>query len=239
MHDVLDRYVFSLLPRSQKAHSAREISIRIDRVDSRYRLAIDEVEVAWPVDQHELLIAVVQALDENIIYRLRALNAVHAGAVAFGSRALLMPGSTHAGKSSMVAELLRRGATLLSDEYALIDREGFVHAYPRSVLLRDTRRVQSPVLPEELSSSFATEPVPVRWILALEYKAESAWEVREVPQGETLMTLLKNTPHQMSEAPEMVDFFVRAVSGARCYKGYRGDAGQAADHILQMVGDPA
>jgi hypothetical protein len=239
VRDVLDRYVFSLLPGSQDGPFAREISIRVDHVDAGYRLAVGDVDVAWPVDQQGLVIAVIQAFDENMIYRLRTLKAIHAGAVAFGKRALLMPGSTHAGKSSMVAELLRCGATLLSDEYALIDDAGFVHSYPRSVLRRDSRGLQSPVLPEELGSSFAAGPVPVRWILALEFKPESDWEVQEVPQGETLMTLLKNTPHPLAESPEMVDFFMRAVSGARCYRGYRGDARQAADRILEMVGKPA
>lgn len=239
VRDFLARYVFSLLPESHDTCTSQAISIRVDHVDGGYRLAVDDIEVARPINQRELVLAVMQALDESVIYRLKGSKAVHAGAVAFGDRALLIPGITHAGKSSMVAELLRRGATLLSDEYALIDMAGFVHAYPRSVVLRDSCRVQSPMLPEELGSSFATEPVPVRWILALEYKPESVWEVREVPQSEALMTLLTNTPHPITESPEMIDFFVRAVSGARCYAGFRGEVGQAADRIVQLVGKPA
>ena len=46
-----------------------------------------------------------------MIERLTTLRALHAGAVVWNQRALLLPGATHAGKSSLVAELLRRGAT--------------------------------------------------------------------------------------------------------------------------------
>src|SRR5262245_28191234 len=42
---------------------------------------------------------------------------VHAGAVGWKGRALLLPGRTFAGKSTLVAALVRAGATYYSDEY--------------------------------------------------------------------------------------------------------------------------
>ena len=91
--------------------------------------------------------SLIDCIDRAFIDQLKNLHAVHAGAVLFGNRAVLLPGKSFAGKSSLVAELLRRGATCLSDEYALIDGAGIVHAYPRPLLLRNGGHAQTPVLP--------------------------------------------------------------------------------------------
>jgi hypothetical protein len=239
LHDTFERLILPPLPRNGSRLPSEVVILKIDRVDGRYHLTVDAIEADSTTDRVEILRAVLKAIDETVIYRLRLLKAVHAGAVVFKDRALLIPGSTHAGKSSMVAELLRRGAKLLSDEYALIDETGMVHSYPRPLLLRDSRMQQSPVLPVELGSEFAREPVPAGWIMALEYRPESKWDVREVTQSEALMLMLRNTPHPLAESPEMIEGFLHAVSSAKCFAGSRGEVVQGADQILQLIGAPA
>jgi len=239
VHGDVERYVLPPFPRNGACPSPQDVVLKIDRVDGQYLLTVDDAEAGATSDRAELLLAILKAIDDTVIHRLPTLKAVHAGAVVFASQAILIPGITHAGKSSMVAELLRRGAKLLSDEYALIDKDGLVHSYPRPLLLRDSRLQQSPVLPQELGSEFAQEPVPIGLILALEYRNSSAWDIREVTQSEALMILLRNTPHPLAESPEMVNSFVHAVSRARCFVGSRGDAAQDADQILQLIGAPA
>jgi hypothetical protein len=169
---------------------------------------------------------------------LTAMRAVHAGAVLWGERALLLPGITHAGKSSLVAELLRRGAIYFSDEYALIDSEGRVYPYPRPLLLRNGSAEQSPVLPAECNARTGDAPAPVGWILSLEYQPESTWSVAAVSQSEALLILLRNTPHVLSESPDMVAVFQRAVSAATCYAGCRPNSDEAVSQILRLVGSP-
>ena len=62
---------------------------------------------------------------------------LHAGVVAWEDRALLLPGQSHAGKSTLVAELVRAGATYYSDEFALLDSQGRVHRiYTRDIRMR-------------------------------------------------------------------------------------------------------
>ena len=95
------------------------------------------------------------------------------------------------------------------------------------------------VLPAELGSAYAKEPVSVGWILAVEYVPGSDWSIQEVPQSEALMILLRNTPHAMAESPGMVDCFLKAVSEAKCFAGQRGNAIQGADQILHLIGAPA
>lgn len=69
--------------------------------------------------------APVSALLGQIVGTLTTLLArrlfIHAGAVAFAGRAMILIGHSGAGKTSTVAALVRRGAEYLSDEVALLD----------------------------------------------------------------------------------------------------------------------
>jgi hypothetical protein len=57
---------------------------------------------------------------------LTRLLFVHAGVVAFDGRGMILVGESGVGKTSTVAALVRRGATYLSDEVALLDPEAGV-----------------------------------------------------------------------------------------------------------------
>src|SRR5262249_31989758 len=61
---------------------------------------------------------------------------VRGGFVGWPGRAPLIPGRTHTGKSTLVAALVRAGATYFSDEYAVLDPRGLVHAHLRPLSLR-------------------------------------------------------------------------------------------------------
>jgi hypothetical protein len=233
---TLERYVFPSLPKVIGAVDQPDVSVRIDQVADQYQLSVDDATVALCDRAIGLVPDLVRALDDTVIPRLRTLRAVHAGAVLLRDRALLLPGATHAGKSSLVAELLRRGATYFSDEYALIDAEGRVHPYPRPLLIRNGCPEQFPVLAGECNASVGSGPAPVGWIFSLEYLPESGWCVEAVPQSEALLNLLRNTPHVLADMPDMVGVFQRAVAGATCYAGRRSEVAHAADQILQLVG---
>jgi hypothetical protein len=235
-HATLERYIFPSLPRVPDAADRPDLFIRVARVADQFQLSVDEVVVASSGQAITLVPDVIRVVDEAVIQRLATLRAVHAGAVLWGERALLLPGMSHAGKSSLVAELLRRGATYFSDEYALIDSEGRVHPYPRPLLLRNGCPEQSPVLPGEWNASVGDAPAPVGWILALQYLPGCTWSVAPITQSEALLNLLRNTPHVLAESPDMVGIFQHAVAGAACFTGQRSDAAQAADEILQLVG---
>lgn len=230
----LDQFVFPQLRREDAGDSAADLTLRMEPREERFRLWVNGKPVAEAEQPRELADAAINAIDETVIRCMRGLHAVHAGAVSIGGRGLLLPGGTHAGKSSLVAELLRRGASYFSDEYALIDAEGRVHAYPRPLLMRNGSRKQFPMLPEECDAQVASS-APVGWVLFVEYRPEATWSVREIAQSEAVLSLLRNTPHALAEAPEMVGSFERAVSGAICMAGERGQADDAASGILRLV----
>lgn len=243
--EILQRYILPSIPRRSTSRNAMaasdltgtqpDIHIRVDQNEDGFRILLNDQYTASAGTLPNAALAAVKALDDSIVHRMKTFRAVHAGAVLIESRALLIPGSSHAGKSSLVAELLRRGASHFSDEYALIDNAGRVHSYPRPLLLRDGGPLQSLVLPLELNASFATEPAPVGWVVALEYEPGGAWSIRPISQSEGVMLLLRHTPHEMDQAPEMLDFFLRVASNAFCFTGHRGEAADAAARIIDLI----
>jgi hypothetical protein len=78
---------------------------------------------------------------------------VHAGTVAWRGGAVLVPGRSFSGKSTLVAALLRAGATYYSDEYAVLDEQGRVWPYPRRLALRRPKAPPRRCPPEEFGSS--------------------------------------------------------------------------------------
>jgi len=237
--EVLERFVFPTLPRISALAGKPNVRICLDASGGEYRLFAHEALVASAPEARDLVVELIRVLDETVVKNLTALHAVHAGAISWRGRVLMLPGKTHAGKSALVAELLRQGATYFSDEYALIDGEGLAHPYPRPLLLRDGRPHQTPALAEECQAPVANTSAPVALILFLAYEPNGDWSIEPIPQGMALLNLLENTPHVLADSPEMATSFQRAVAGARCYRGTRGDAVEAARRILGMMEDIA
>lgn len=233
--DFLKRYIFPPLPRCSTVPEQPGIDLDVRRTSNEIEILLNGKLLAYAASPADAALAAIKALDELVVHRQRNLRAIHAGAVLIEGKALLIPGSTHAGKSSLVAELLRCGASCFSDEYALIDKDGRVHAYPRPLLLRNGRPQQSLVLPQELGSGFAEYPAPVGWIVAVDYGPENQWSIQTLSQGEAVMLLLRNTPHEMAQSPELVDFFLRVSANATCYQGTRGSAEEAVTHLRALV----
>ena len=232
----LERFLMQSLQCAGPDLSSAEIVIRVQRNGNGFQLFCGDA-VSWAGDARALVVEAVRLLDDAIVRRLTSLTAVHAGVVEFTGtgRALLLPGGTHAGKSALVAELLRHGAVYFSDEYALIDSHGNAHPYPRPLLLRSGGPEQVPTLPGEWGARVGLAPVPVGWILALEYDPAAPWRITAVPQSEAFLILLRNTPHALAETPRMLDALRRASAGAECYAGRRNDAADAAERILRLV----
>ena len=91
---------------------------------------------------------------------------VHAGVVGWEGHAIVMPGASFAGKTTLVQAWLDAGATYYSDEFAVLDRAGRVHPFARPLAIRDgstavTRRVPVAALGAESGST----PLPVGLVL--------------------------------------------------------------------------
>ena len=160
---------------------------------------------------------------------------VHAGVVELDGAAVVLPGRSGAGKTTLVAALVRAGATYYSDEMAVFDTEGRVLPFARALRLRDgaTRRR---ITPAELGSSIGREAIPVGKILATSYSQDARWRPRPLTPARTLMALFDNAVAAARDPERVLTVLERVIAGTTSLKGRRGEAGQLMEFLsLDLV----
>src|SRR5438093_9745682 len=95
------------------------------------------VRVARSLDPVEVLDALESDLHRYVAQTSRRHVFVHAGAVGWRGRAIVIPGASMSGKTTLVSAFVQAGATYYSDEYAVLDRK--VRYVPTSSLCRSGR----------------------------------------------------------------------------------------------------
>jgi hypothetical protein len=161
--------------------------------------------------------------------------AVHAGAVSTGRGAIVLPGRSLCGKSELVASLVRAGAKYLSDEYALIARDGSICPYPRPLRLRTTPGGIGTGRPTGIGGSSRSVPVAAVLVAHLTYRAAADWEVRELTQAETVLALLDNVVPAQARPAEALAACGRLAEAAKGIAGTRGHADTVAARLLALA----
>ena len=161
---------------------------------------------------------------------------VHAGVVGWRNRAIVMPGRSLSGKSTLVLALAEAGADYYSDEYAIFDSEGRVHPYWRLPKLRAAfaQQAASSLLGGVLSGP-PPIPIPLGWVLISRYEAKSRWQPRRLTCGATLLGLLDNTVPLRLRPEQSVRTLARAVVNAQGFEGMRGEATVFAEEALALL----
>lgn len=157
---------------------------------------------------------------------------VHAGVVVWQGRALLVPGHTGAGKSTLVRALVEAGATYWSDDMAVLDHDCRVHPYP--VPLRP-RQQGAPVPAPELGWRPGLEPVPVGLVACVPYREGASFGCRAMSPAEASMELMKYTVTAIRDAEIWMERLPRLASQARCVRGSRGEATEAAAALRELA----
>lgn len=160
---------------------------------------------------------------------------VHAGVVGVKDHAIVLPGRSFAGKTTLVVALVNAGAEYWSDEYAVLDANGLVHPYPKPLSMRinDTRETnEQPV--ENLGGRAGDRPLPVAVIAFTTYYPEAAWALRACTAGEGAVKLLEHSIAARSRPQQVLAAVRRAATDALILEGDRGDADQAASTLLSQ-----
>jgi hypothetical protein len=161
---------------------------------------------------------------------------VHAGVVGWRGRAILLPGVSRAGKSTLVAALLRAGASYYSDEYAVLDLHGRVHPFARRLSLRSAGgTVARRCGPELFGSRAAEEPLPVGLVAVTKYLAGARWRPRSLPPGQAVLALLEDTLPAQVDPEGSLRVLHAAVQSALILKGARGEADETAEKLLAAL----
>lgn len=161
---------------------------------------------------------------------------VHAAVVGWRGSAILLPGPSRSGKTTLVRELVRAGADYYSDEFAPLDRRGRVHPYPRPLTVRD-REAGRParVEPEELGGAIGRVPLPVGLVVLTRYEEGADWSPRPLSPGKAVLGLLANTVAARRDPELALATSERIVRGARALEGARGEARAAAARVIELM----
>ena len=103
---------------------------------------------------------------------------VHAGVVAWRERALIFPGRSFQGKSTLVSALIQAGAIYYSDEYAVFDSAGRVFPYPRDLSLRQKIGENRRISAGALNAKIGKKPIPVGAIFVCRFEPNAMWNPR-------------------------------------------------------------
>jgi hypothetical protein len=162
---------------------------------------------------------------------------VHAGVVGHRGKAILLPGRSFSGKSTLVAALLKAGAEYLSDEYAVLDPAGQVHPYPRRLSMRadDGSKVRR-MTAEDFCSRTCLGPLPVGLVAVTRY-SPGRTRLASTSRGWAAMAMIKNTIPIRSRPGPSLEVIQRSLADALCLRGKRGDAKHAAEWLISVVSD--
>lgn len=212
----------------------RLFSVRVGRAGALYQGGAFQVRAT---DRNALMNAVEDCLQMCVAEWSPNFVFVHAGVVAWRDQAIVIPGRSMSGKSTLVAELLRAGATYYSDEYAVLDMRGYVHSYPRRLSLRQPegkppRRCSA----EELGSPTGAKPLRVGLVAVTKYLPGAAWRPRPLTPGRAVLELLNNAVPALVKPEAVLKALHRAAPEARTIMSVRGEARETAEALLREVG---
>lgn len=159
---------------------------------------------------------------------------IHAGTVSVDGRAVVLPGRSFTGKTTLVAAMVEAGATYLSDEYAPIDAEGLVHPYPRRLSLRvDGGRRE--VSADALGGTTASGPCPIGLVASIGFSPGASWQVTDADQAACAEALLQNAVAAQIRPTEVLATSARVARATRYVHGVRGEATAAVHALRDLV----
>lgn len=234
------------LPLGWQSTSADEVDIlyslylappnRQQDADRAYCLCCDSDLIARTADRTALLYAFEQHAQQLTALRAQGYLFVHAGVVGWQGRAIIIPGRTMTGKTTLVRALVQAGATYYSDEFAVLDKTGRVHPYPLPLSVRAADGqpgIKTPV--ESLGGQAGTTPLPLGVIVVTRYQPKARWRPRQLSPAQALLACMDNTVAARREPQYTMPILRQAVIGARAIEGKRSEAQPVARALLRLL----
>ena len=217
------------------------------RVDGRRRF--DAASIAEVVD------LVLWDVYDRAFRRAGGRIVLHAALASRRARGVLLPGPPDAGKTTLVAGLVRAGFAYLSDEAAVFDPEtGRFHAFPRPLGMEVSALHLFPGLerrlpPELRESDRKTRHVPatairprsigsscrVRLVVVPEYREGAVTDLAPMSRAETLMLLSKSAFAPERFASHGLERMARALAKADCFRLRTGSLEGAVKTVTSLI----
>jgi hypothetical protein len=160
---------------------------------------------------------------------------VHAGVVEWHGRAILIPGTSYAGKSRLVEALVRAGAGYYSDEYAALDSRGRVYPFAKPLTLRRDNGTVARIDVRELGGIGGTRPLQVGLVVSTHYVPSASWQPRETSGADTVLALLAHTLRAQIAPARALRTLAEVAKTAVMFEGERGEAHATAGELLARL----
>lgn len=187
---------------------------------------------------------------------------LHAGTVAFGSNALIMPGNPGSGKSTLSAALSLRGGRLLSDEFGLLKPESVeLLPMPRGVPLKnasieaildfDNEAPLGPTYPKTrkgrvrhlrpnaLSLAAQSEPASPRWLVFPTYTQGAAENLVPMDKAEAFRNLAFNSFNYKLLGETAFRAIAAIIKQVDCYRFTYSSLHRAVPILKGLAGETA
>jgi hypothetical protein len=161
--------------------------------------------------------------------------AVHAGVVAQDDRAIVLPGVSFSGKTTLVRALVEAGAVYYSDEYAMLDMDGYVHPYARRLSFRPPEGAPVELSVEDIGGVAGSEPLAVGVVAVTHYRPDGEWQPRQLSPGAGALAMMEHAVPAEARAAQTMRVLKKAVDGAVVLEGERGDAAEMAAILLDTL----
>ena len=209
-------------------------SLKSDEAGRVYTAYIGSQRFAQSTDLDVSVAEVESHLQKTIAQYAREHLFVHAGVAGWRGRALLVPGHSYSGKSTLIQALIRAGAVYFSDEFAVLDSQGFVHPFARPLSLRSPGGKVS-LKPSDLGAQTASEPFLIGAIAVTRYLPDARWRPVLLSPGKARLELLRNTVAVRSDPARAMRYFRSLPSDCVAFRTLRGGADATGPLLLEML----
>jgi hypothetical protein len=220
-----------------------------------FALYVDDLCIQEPVHAASMVDFVLSDATTRAIEATRGFLVVHAGAVSWAGRGILLPAPPDSGKTTLTAGLTRAGFSYLTDEAALIDPSThLLHPFARPVAMdpealdlipglrdtlpleyRDLMRYQYHFCAEDLRPGSEGGPCPIEFIIVPSYAHSIETRMVKISPGLTVKLLAENAFNFAKFGSEGLGLVADVVRHARCYRLEIGDL----DEAVAAVADAA
>ena len=161
---------------------------------------------------------------------------VHAGVVAIGDQAIVIPGPSFTGKTTLVTAFVRAGAAYYSDEFAVIDQAGMIHPYAKPLSIRLDGLNQTDHTPEQVGATVGARPLRLGLGLITHFEPGAQWVPDAISGGEALLAFLSNTVPAQQRPEQAMSAIRMALEGALVLSGERGESAAVVDDAFRRLG---
>lgn len=203
--------------------------------DSSYVALRNQRQIAIAPSLVGVLQEVITDLQVLIAGKIKNRVFIHAAVVAVDGKAIILPGQSGVGKSTITATLIQKGAQYLSDEFALIDSVGMVHPYARYLAIKNPASGVKRLSPESLgATTFEGAAIP-KAVVFSRYMPGADNAFKKLSRSELILNCMPHCLGIRSQVSETLVSLDALSIRAQGYSVERGEACEFAEVLLDLL----